>query len=142
MGLPQFRRISAVGCVVGLALLVPVALNLDPQLSTGRAIAATASREQSIYGLAKHLNQTKAKMYGAFWCPYCQRQEKSFGGAFAKYITYIECDARGKNPKPAVCRAAGVRSFPTWEIKGRRHEGYLTLAELARLSGYRGPQNF
>jgi glutaredoxin len=93
--------------------------------------------------LAKHLKQVGAKMYGAYWCPYCTQQKELFGQAvFDRYITYIECDARGKNPKPNLCKAAKVRGFPTWDIRGKQYIGRQSLESLATASNYKGSRNF
>jgi hypothetical protein len=54
----------------------------------------------------------------------------------------VECDPQGKNPRPNLCQAAGIQSFPTWEIKGKQYQGEKTLAELADLSGYQGDRKF
>jgi hypothetical protein len=76
-------------------------------------------------------------MYGAYWCPYCSRQEDLFGNSF-RLIDYVECDPRGENPRPQLCRAANIQGYPTWEIRGQLYPGLLSLEELARLSGFRG----
>ena len=89
-------------------------------------------------GLARHLTATGVKLYGAYWCPHCTDQKQMFGKA-AGQLPYIECDARSAVGKPAVCAAANVRAFPTWDIAGKRYEGVLSLEELARLSGYSPP---
>lgn len=86
-------------------------------------------------GLAKHLSASGAKFYGAFWCPHCADQKAMFGQA-AALLPYIECDPRSPAGQPQLCAAVGIRAYPTWEIKGQRYEGVLSLDELARLSGY------
>jgi glutaredoxin len=92
--------------------------------------------------LAEHLKQRGAKMYGAYWCPYCTRQKELFGAEAFRQITYIECDPRGQNPQPDLCRRAGVNGFPTWEINGQKYPGMRTLEQLADISGYKGARNF
>lgn len=92
--------------------------------------------------LAKHLTATGAKKYGAFWCPHCYEQKQLFGKAAFAEINYIECDPQGENPQREVCVAAGIQSFPTWEIDGKFYPGTKTLAELAKLSNYQGDSNF
>ncbi|MDX2100480.1 MAG: hypothetical protein SFW36_22110 [Leptolyngbyaceae cyanobacterium bins.59] len=104
-------------------------------------LSAEATPESSIQGLSLHLKKVGAKMYGAFWCPYCSRQEEDFGKFFAN-VTYVECDPRGKNPQPQVCRDAGIVGFPTWEVNGQFLRGYQSLEELATASGYKGPRRF
>ena len=57
-------------------------------------------------------------------------------------VAAIECDPKGKNPKPDLCKAANVQGFPTWEINGQSVSGTQSLEELAALSGYQGSRNF
>eukprot|EP00959_Pyramimonas_sp_CCMP1952_P044883 937635-Pyramimonas_sp.AAC.2 len=45
--------------------------------------------------LAKHLKQTGAKMYGAFWCSHCLDQKLMFGAEGAKEMPYVECFPTG-----------------------------------------------
>ncbi|MEI6426815.1 MAG: vitamin K epoxide reductase family protein [Pseudanabaena sp. ELA607] len=89
--------------------------------------------------LATHLKETDARMYGAYWCPHCQDQKKKFGDA-AKLVPYVECDPKGPDPKPELCRSKGVTGFPTWEIGGKMYPGDRSLPELADLSNYLGPR--
>lgn len=88
-------------------------------------------------GLAQHLRRTGAKMYGTYWCGHCAEQKALFGAAF-RFINYIECAEDGPNARPDLCRRANIPGYPTWEIGGRQYPGTQSLAELARLSGYRG----
>lgn len=101
-------------------------------------VVAQMTPEES---LAAHLRQIGAKMYGAYWCPYCMRQQDLFGSAFST-IDYVECDARGENPQPQLCLDAGIQGYPTWEINGELHPGLHSLEELADLSGYTGSTDF
>lgn len=105
----------------------------------GYAASAPAAPETTYAdGLARHLTATGVKLYGAYWCPHCTDQKEMFGKA-AGQLPYIECDRRSPIGKPAVCAAAGIRAFPTWDIGGKRYEGVLSLEELARLTGYAPP---
>jgi uncharacterized membrane protein len=106
----------------------------------GAAVFATHHVPAAGYAgeLARHLARTKAVMYGVYWCPHCQEQKARFGAA-AREIPYVECDSRGPGARPDLCTVAGVRNYPTWVIGNRRHEGILSLDELARMSGYSGP---
>ncbi|HLP87566.1 MAG TPA: hypothetical protein VK184_03035 [Nostocaceae cyanobacterium] len=108
--------------------------------NTKTAIKNTSGASE--IGLAKHLQKLKVKMYGAFWCPYCTKQKELFGKQAFTNIQYIECDPRGTNARPDLCRKAGVRAFPTWEIQGKKYQGMLTLQQLAAISDYRGQRNF
>ncbi|MEL6928543.1 MAG: vitamin K epoxide reductase family protein [Cyanobacteria bacterium J06600_6] len=92
--------------------------------------------------LAEHLTATGAKKYGAFWCPHCFEQKQLFGQEAFDKVTYVECADEGKNPQPQVCRAAGIQSFPTWEVDGKFYPGIKTPDELAELSNYQGSKEF
>jgi glutaredoxin len=91
--------------------------------------------------LAQHLTSIGARMYGAYWCPFCTRQQELFGNAFSR-VEYIECDPRGENAQPQLCASAGISAFPTWEINGQQYPGMMSLEKLAELSDYTGPANF
>ncbi|MGF1587693.1 MAG: vitamin K epoxide reductase family protein [Pleurocapsa sp.] len=101
----------------------------------------TVSGEAEV-ALAQHLTAIGAKNYGAFWCPHCYEQKQLFGQEAFAEIEYIECDPQGKNPQRETCIAAGIQSFPTWEIDGQFYPGTKTPAELAQLSNFQGNQDF
>jgi glutaredoxin len=92
--------------------------------------------------LASHLKQTGAKLYGAYWCPYCHKQKALFGNEAFSQLDYVECDPAGKNARPELCQKAHVEGFPTWEIQGKQYGGFRSLQDLADLSGYKGERNF
>lgn len=92
--------------------------------------------------LAQHLNSIGAKVYGTYWCGACKYQRDLFGQAAYTQVQEVECDPRGKNAQPDLCRQAGVRAYPTWEINGQNYQGARSLQELAQLSGYQGNLNF
>ncbi len=92
--------------------------------------------------LARHLAELDAKEYGAYWCPHCHEQKQLFGKEAFSLIEYVECDPKGQNPRPQLCREAGIKGFPTWEIDGKLYDGTKELEELADLSGYEGPREF
>jgi hypothetical protein len=54
-------------------------------------------------------------------------------------LPYVECDPRGAGAQPARCDQASVRKYPTWMIRGTRHEGVMTLHDLAKASGFELP---
>lgn len=85
--------------------------------------------------LASHLSETGAKMYGAYWCPHCATQKKSFGGA-ASQIPYVECDPDGLNTQASVCQMEEIWAYPTWVIDGDRYVGAQPLFRLAEYSGF------
>ncbi|MCX5963705.1 MAG: vitamin K epoxide reductase family protein [Cyanobacteria bacterium] len=101
--------------------------------------------------LAKHLKETGAKMYGAYWCPHCCEQKQLFGKEAMKEFNYVECADDGKNADAKAC--ASIRpeaekqtgqsfGFPSWEVGGKFYAGRQTLADLAKNSGYTGPKDF
>ncbi len=92
--------------------------------------------------LALHLKKINAKMYGAYWCPHCTQQKELFGKSAIQSINYVECDPRGKNAKPNLCKTAKVTGYPTWEINGKQYVGVQSLEELAKWSGYKGSTKF
>ncbi len=122
--------LATVGAIMGLPQLGTAVASPVAQAQSSRAAISPQS-------LAAHLKKINAKMYGAFWCPACTKQKELFGSAF-KSINYIECDPRGTNPKPEMCKQANIRAYPTWEIHGQTYEGVFPLEGLAQLSGYQG----
>jgi len=85
--------------------------------------------------LARHLRETGAVMYGAYWCPHCQEQKALFGDA-ARDLPYVECDPSGVNARPDLCEKAGVKAFPTWVVGGQRREGVQSIDALADASKF------
>ncbi|MDX2245023.1 MAG: hypothetical protein NW224_30470 [Leptolyngbyaceae cyanobacterium bins.302] len=135
----NFLQRSAIGVLLGTAAiaLITSCSQVKQQL---KQITTPAANEATT-ALADHLTQTGAKMYGTYWCPYCNRQEELFGNAVSK-LQVIECDPKGENAQPQLCAQANVNSFPTWEIGGKLYPGLQSLDELATLSGYKGARNF
>jgi len=84
--------------------------------------------------LAQCLTDKGVKMYGAFWCGACASQKKEFGSAF-KEINYIECDERGEDAQPEVCKLEEITVYPTWEINGQKSSEVKSLASLAATAG-------
>lgn len=106
-----------------------------------RLIKSTPPAPPATTALAEHLTNTGAKLYGTYWCPYCNKQEELFKDAIKK-VQVVECDPKGENAQPQLCNAARVSSYPTWEINGKMHRGVRSLEELAVLSGYQGSMDF
>ncbi|HEY9827966.1 MAG TPA: vitamin K epoxide reductase family protein, partial [Stenomitos sp.] len=92
--------------------------------------------------LADHLKSINAQMFGAFWCPHCHDQKQLFGKEAFSKIDYVECDPKGANARPDLCKAAKIEGFPTWHIKDKVLSGTQPLVELGKVSAYTGPQNF
>ncbi len=139
------------GIVVGMLVLVgttgiyatvnnPALVDRSTPGEAGLPITTTSGAAE--IALANHLKQVGAKMYGAFWCPHCHEQKQLFGQEASQQIDYIECDPKGKKPKPELCEAAKVEGFPTWKIKGKSVSGTQSLEELSDMSGYQGSRDF
>jgi uncharacterized membrane protein/glutaredoxin len=110
------------------AVLVPFGAAFIFAMPSGAGGGAEAA-------LARHLRETGAVMYGAYWCPHCQEQKDLFGAA-AHDLPYVECDPKGVNARPDLCEKAGVKAFPTWVIGGQRREGVQSLSALADASKF------
>lgn len=129
------RRVTAGPWAAGAVALALAVLVLVGGYAASRPPSAAASYVEE---LARHLTNSEVKLYGAYWCPHCEDQKAMFGRA-AGLLPYIECDGRSPVGQPAVCAAAQVRAYPTWDIAGKRYEGVLSLAQLAQLTGYQPP---
>lgn len=85
--------------------------------------------------LAQCLTDNGVKMFGAYWCPACQQQEKEFGKSF-KYVDYVECSLPNRGGQTAVCEQEEIASYPTWEFgDGEKVVGIFSLRELAEKAG-------
>lgn len=74
-------------------------------------------------------------MYGAYWCPHCLDQKNMFGTS-VEYINYTECSLPDNAGETAECKAAGIQSYPTWQMPdGRKVPGELSLQEISTISG-------
>lgn len=90
------------------------------------------SADPKIDAFAQCLSDNGAKMYGAWWCPHCERQKELFGKSFSK-ITYTECSVPGSKEMNQVCKDAKIEGYPTWEFKdGTRVSGEQTLEDLGK----------
>jgi len=145
--------IVAVVTLVGtLAIYSPINTANSPITASGNTgIPVANTSGPAEIALAKHLKQVGAKMYGAYWCPHCHDQKELFGKEASTIYPYVECASDGVNPQTALCEQTAARSqqqtgqqfgFPTWEIDGKFYPGTQSLTNLARISGYQGPQNF
>jgi uncharacterized membrane protein/glutaredoxin-related protein len=139
-----------------LGIFSPVAQSMIPGTKIGDAagnvffVVDTESGESEA-ALAKHLKESGATMYGAYWCPHCCEQKQLFGQTAMKDLNYVECADSGKNSNSLLCKTIAPEveaqtqenfGFPTWKIGDRYYPGRKTLPELAKLTGYTGPQEF
>jgi len=127
---PAWRALA--GSVVGIVLVAGV-LHLHYRGDLG---TDAGPEDPQLRALAIHLEETGAHFYGASWCAHCKEQKALFG-ASAHRLPYVECSPGGRpGPPVAVCRNAGVTSYPTWFIDGERTTGTLSIAELSERSGF------
>jgi len=116
-----------------LALVILVAAWIGYDFYSSRHVS-------TLDGFAKCLSSKGARMYGAWWCPHCAEQKELFGYAF-QYVNYTECGIEGQTHSVnEQCKKDGIKNFPTWQFSdGSRHEGVLTLSDLADKSGCKLP---
>src|SRR5687768_742703 len=109
---------------IGLAVALAAAL-----------ASATPAAARSLSRFGRCLDREGAIVYGTSWCPHCTAQRELLGAAMP-YVHYVECSVDGGRRTTEECRAAGVRSFSTWEFGGgSRAHGRLSLKELAARTG-------
>ena len=66
---------------------------------------------------AQQLKDDGFKFYGAFWCPHCAAQEKTFQMSrqdLEAMNLYIEC-SNADQSQTKVCIDNHIESYPTWE---------------------------
>jgi glutaredoxin len=86
--------------------------------------------QKTLESFAVCLTERGLTMYGAYWCPHCQREKKAFGDAF-RLVNYVEC-----TKETALCTEKKVLGFPTWIFAdGRRLEGEQGLTKLSEAAG-------
>jgi glutaredoxin len=98
----------------------------------GFTVLASRANTPAYTGLddfAKCLTEKGVTMYGAAWCPHCQKEKKNFGSSF-QYVKYVECPN-----SPQVCTAAGVENYPTWILgDGTKLEGEQGVKKLSEVT--------
>ena len=93
------------------------------------------NRSAPLDALAKCIDESGAKFYGAFWCPHCQATKAMFGRS-ARFLPYVECSTRDGRSQLSACSEKGVTQYPTWDFAdGSREVGELTLEKLASKTG-------
>ncbi|MDP3986922.1 MAG: hypothetical protein Q8P81_01710 [Nanoarchaeota archaeon] len=83
---------------------------------------------------AQCINDSGAKMYGAYWCSACSQQKRILGDS--KNIPWVECSLPNRAGQTAECISEGIQSYPTWEFSdGSRMVGVLSREELSDKTG-------
>ncbi|MSR14536.1 MAG: Vitamin K epoxide reductase [Gammaproteobacteria bacterium] len=125
---------AALGCVLALAVAA-----LMHHQHAGLERVFSGPEDPYLKGLARHLEASDAKFFGASWCPHCQQQKVLFGAA-AKFLPYVECSPNGpRAPQATDCLAHNITGYPTWIVAERLYPTLLSIEKLARLTGYQAP---
>lgn len=137
---PEMAQRSWVALAAGRGALAALVILVLHANYTAPQAESLGPEDPNIRALAEHLSNEGALFYGASWCPHCQEQKALFG-ASADRLPYVECSPAGPNgPQTVSCSRAGIRSYPTWIVKGRAIAvgQVLSLAQLAEATGFPG----
>jgi thiol-disulfide isomerase/thioredoxin len=142
----KFRQLSstlasvslAIASITGLTAVTFSSQLTETAIAQEAAPTVTTTSSTHAIALAKHLRKIGAKLYTAYWCPHCDSQKQRFGSEAVKQLEVVECDRRGVDPQPQLCRDKKVRGYPTWEINGKLYSGNHSLESIANFSKYRG----
>ena len=97
-------------------------------------------RPNKLDSFAQCLKDNGTKMYGAFWCPHCQRTKAMFGSA-VKLLPYVECSTPDGQGQTQICIDKGIQGYPTWIFPdGSKLSGEHTLQEISAASKCPLPQ--
>ena len=113
--------------VLGVVLVITVIIiGIGIYFVTGSGSPAYTGLDD----FAKCLTSKNVVMYGAYWCPHCQKVKADFGQSF-QYVTYVECTVEVKK-----CTDNNVSGYPTWTFAdGKRLEGEQTFQKISEVSG-------
>jgi hypothetical protein len=118
--------------VVGVLVVAAIGIFMIAPAPTGQQSTVPAGMYTEF---AQCLKDSGTTFFGAFWCPHCNNQKKLFGDAVGT-LPYVECSTADGKGQLAVCKDAGVNSYPTWEFPDKtRQTGEVPLAVLAEKTG-------
>jgi thiol-disulfide isomerase/thioredoxin len=96
-------------------------------------VSSASASETDLKHLAQCISESGAEFYGAYWCPYCHKQNQYFG-EYADLLPYIECSEKGSRDMITKCER--IMGLPTWKFATRiPREGVLTPETLAKDTG-------
>jgi hypothetical protein len=122
------KKIFTITAISAVALLAIIYALVHASAWREKVTEQPASPE--VVQFAQCLASKGATMYGAAWCPHCQREKARFGDAF-KYVPYVECPQNMQ-----LCLDKGVQGYPTWIFSdGTRLEGEQELVDISKASG-------
>lgn len=96
-----------------------------PASASDDAVGTASAVADETPDFESRLRDADATFYGADWCAFTRKQHEELAGV---QYRYVDC---GSDDAP--CQDAGVQAYPTWRIRGRRHEGFMTRERLADL---------
>jgi thiol-disulfide isomerase/thioredoxin len=138
---PNLAPTNAAEPKTGVEEITSLSPTSAPTPGIGWEITSTSGTAE--IQLAKYLAKKDVKIYGAYWCPHCYEQKQLFGKEAWAIVKQVECaDDAQTNPQPKVCKKAGIKGFPTWKVKGKLEPGVKKLAELSKITGYKGNLDF
>jgi glutaredoxin len=144
----SLQKFAPIALAVGIVStqIAPIEAGGVKKTTTPKQVALTAEIDtksaKAEIAFSEYLAKTGAKFYGASWCPHCVNQKRLFGEAAQSTLPYVECDRKSPNSQADLCSEKKVRLFPSWEINGTMYEGSRELADLAKMTGYKGSTNF
>ncbi|CAE7786900.1 LTO1 [Symbiodinium microadriaticum] len=135
-----FAAASAAAVLVAASLLRPPAHAMPLEVlkrMEEQKVEAASSRSlpqvrqessQRAMTVARKLEEKRAVLFGAYWCPYCDQERQALGREVfdgrKEYVRYVECDPRGENAQPGLCQAAGRVFRPgPWPSSRTRRRG-------------------
>ena len=113
--------------IIGYVILgiVVIAIGFGVYLNIHSETKSSAGVDQ----FAQCLASKNITMYGAAWCPHCQKEKALFGASF-KYVPYVECPDNTK-----LCEDKGISGYPTWiDGAGKKYEGEQSLETLSNIT--------
>lgn len=92
--------------------------------------------------LTSYLTETGWVYYRSYTCSNCKKQENLLGEAYKK-LNHVECHPKGPGGNPELCLRKNISKTPTWLLEKdgqemKRLEGYQTIEDLIRASGFSG----
>ena len=98
-------------------------------------VSYSSGGDQERYDLfSKCINESGAKMYGAFWCSACIQQKKILRES--ESMPYVECSSPDGNSQLSECVSENIQSYPTWVFgDGTREVGIQTITKLGQKTG-------
>jgi len=123
---------KTIGIILGFLILAIVVLASIGVFKSEKRVVI----EGELVAFAQCLEEKGATFYGAFWCPHCQAQHRTFGKKGSDALPYTECSTPDGQGQTDVCKEAGIESYPTWEFAdGARVTGEQSIETLAEKTG-------